>query len=87
MEIARAADFAGLLAWRQWLTMSLGQRAGGLPAALSLQWFTNNNVRLTVARRRRRFTVFPSTKSAVVVEGRRPLWVANVGDSKTAGLG
>ena len=32
--------------------------------------------RLTVARRRRRCTVFPSTKSAVEVEGRSPYGVA-----------
>jgi hypothetical protein len=36
-------------------------------------------VRLTVARRRRHCTVFPSTKSAVKVEGLGPLWVAKFG--------
>jgi hypothetical protein len=40
MEIARAADFAGLLAWRQSLTMNFAQQAGGLPAVPSLQWLT-----------------------------------------------
>jgi len=43
------------------------------------------NIRLTVARRRRSFTVFPSTKSALMVEGQGPLWVSNCGDMSAAG--
>jgi hypothetical protein len=41
-------------------------------------------VRLTVARRRRHCTVFPSTKSAVEVKGLGPLWVAIFGGAKPA---
>jgi hypothetical protein len=43
-------------------------------------------VRLTVARRRRISTVFPNTKSAVLVEGLSPLWVAVLA-AKAARLG
>jgi|GEM_PF-3934932 hypothetical protein len=39
-------------------------------------------IRLTVARRRRYCTVFPSTKSAVEVEGRSPLWIKVVGSAE-----
>ena len=50
-------------------------------------------IRLTVARRRRCCTVFPSTKSAVDGEGQSPLRVTDVGgtkpvnDRQAAGLG
>jgi len=43
------------------------------------------NTRLTVARRRRLYTVFPSTKSAVIVEGQGPLWVRSFGSTKPPG--
>ena len=68
-------------------TMSLCHKefARCLPAA-KLATVTNElHIRLTVARRRRFFTVFPSTKFAVIVEGRRPLWVAHVGGTKPPG--
>jgi len=59
-----------------------GQQACGLPAAKSAAVARKRKVRLTVARRRRLCTVFPSTKSAVKVEGQCPLWVANTGGAK-----
>jgi len=42
-------------------------------------------IRLTVARRRRCCTVFPSTKSAVGVKGQSPLRIANVGSARPPG--
>jgi len=56
-----------------------------LPAAKVATVTNEPYIRLTVARRQRFHTVFPSTKSAVVVEGRRPLWVASVGGTKPPG--
>ncbi len=58
---ARAANSAGLLAWRP--------LAGGLPIRLAFgdlagQWLARNGRRLTVARRRRFRTVFPNTEFA-----------------------
>src|SRR5215472_3333881 len=86
--LALAADFAGLLAWRKG-TLGPAGLLSALASKSSLAAFPQPNsatvtcelhIRLTVARRRRFLTVFPSTNSAVVVEGRRPLRVSLISD-------
>ncbi len=61
------------------------KRARSLPAASWAAVAGEQNARLTVARRRRLYTVFPSTKSAVIVEGQSPLWVTSFGSAKPPG--
>ena len=109
-RLARAADFAGLLAWRKGTLIGRGRlkptatlgRSKVRPLQSSLAAFPwrksatvagEHYIRLTVARRRRYCTVFPSTKSAVDVEGQSPLRAKDVGgvgpvcDRQAAGLG
>ena len=72
--LTQAADFAGLLAWRKGPSAAQAghcsrEFARCLPAAWVATVTSEPHIRLTVARRRRFLTVFPSTKSAVIVRG------------------
>ena len=88
LGVAQAADFAGLLAWRHFTGVNRIQ-AGKLAVfpQRSAAVACKRKVRLTVARRRRLCTVFPSTKSAVKVEGPGPLWVAKIRRREAAVFG
>lgn len=72
VKSAQAADFAGLLAWRYYQFAAFPQKSSGLQTFFK-RAHKVSGFRLTVARRRRLGTVFPSTKSAVnVVCGTAP---------------
>ena len=103
-RLARAADFAGLLAWRKGTLAERGRlkpaatpgRSKVRPLQSSLAAFPwrklatvagEHYIRLTVARRRRYCTVFPSTKSAVNVRGQSPLRIKDVGGARPPGRG